>query len=299
MSSADRKLGFYCLEFKYYGNQHTFFDNDIFLSLLEYIQNSLSDHEKMLNNQNTNKSMGLEWYEIYERDHLELIKIVLKSCKYNHSPNYISSEDGSERESDKNLKEGEKEATHLLCKRGNNELEIILEERRSGATIGNIIKYFNHHLKRYVEINSIDPKFIVAYSRVPVDDIEKAIDNLSRICSADIFTHKNLLTSGGLDIMDRSDVFMKDEIMISCGVKRGESLLKSTAKNIYHSLVSQGEETSRVRIRGKDGNNVGITIDSYFTKKIERVNVALIKERGTVDSFALFAKMEDIFGVEE
>ncbi len=41
-----------------------------------------------------------------------LVKIIFKSCKYNHNPKYMSSIDGSERDSNKQSEEGDKEKTH-------------------------------------------------------------------------------------------------------------------------------------------------------------------------------------------
>lgn len=263
-------------------------------NLLEFIDNDNSPEEKMLQDKKTFKSIGLDSYSVYKKNDMDLIKIVFKSCKYNHSPDYISSNDGTERESDKKLDEGEKELTHMLCKKGDNELEIILEERRSGASIGSIVKYFNHFLEKILENNEEEVKYCVSYSRVPVDNVHEAIDKLARICSTDIYTHKKLLTSDALDIMKRTDSAMRDEIVISCKVKKAESLGKRTVKEIYNSIMSEGEKTSRVRIRGTDLNDVAVTIDSYFTKKIESVKVALNDQKGIVDSAALFIKMEEI-----
>ncbi|MFE9079836.1 hypothetical protein [Bacillus mobilis] len=78
-----------------------------------------------------------------------VIEIIFKSCKYNHSPDYMSRVDGTVRPSNKQLDEGEKELTHLCMKVSTLETEVILEERRSGVTINEIAKYINRCIRLY------------------------------------------------------------------------------------------------------------------------------------------------------
>lgn len=227
------------------------------------------------------------------------MKLVFKTCKYNHSPDYMSSNDGSERESDKSLYEGEKERTHLLGKLKDDEIEIVLEERKSGISITGIIRYIDKFIKKYRKEKEITESFKLKYSIVPMEDFKENLKKLKRVCSADICIHKKLLGSEGLEIMNRSDINMKDEIVISCKVKRGESLMKRQMEELYHSAISESEKITRVRIYGKDDNNINVLLDSEIIKRVEHIDASLNDTKGTVDSFAFFSKVEEIFGVDE
>lgn len=298
MSTVKRKIGFYCIEFKNKTKGHNrFFKKDIFCDVMNYIL-SKSDEDKIIKREPSNKAEALELFEIYSRGETELVKIIFKSCKYNHSPNYMSSINGTERESDKSLNEGEKERTHILGRFYKDEFKFILEERKSGMAIGSIVKYLNHFINEYHNTKEDIPYFRVEYGIVPLENFEKNLEKMIRVCGADIYIHKKLLGSEGLDIMERTDSFMRDEIKLSCKVKKGESLIKRNLKKMYNSAISEGEEISRIRIYGRDENNVNVFLDSDIMKKIEYVDTILNEEKGTVDTHAFFSKVEEIFGVD-
>lgn len=298
MSTTDRNLGYYCLEMKYYRRKKDipFFKIGLFVKFLSFINTDLSPQKKMWKNNNTNKSMGLDSYKVYKKGNNKFVEIIFKSCKFHHSPNYMSSDDGSERESDKEPNEGEKELTHVLCKEGRDELVIILEERRSGVPITSIVKYFNHFLPLFWDNNEYgeNKKIIITYSRIPIDDLEGAIQNLTRICSSEIFTHKKILGSPVLGFLDEDDANMEDEIVVSCKVKRGESLRKRTGRKLYELAIAEERRVERVRIKGKDEKGVGVTIDTYFTKRKESVEVPVDELKGIVNSDAIFKEMEKL-----
>jgi hypothetical protein len=302
MSTSRRKIGFYSMEFTRRtknDDERFFFDKDLFCGLIEFINTEITDEEKLKKNRNSNKATALELYESYEKNAKQLVKVIFKTCKYNHSPDYMSSEDGSERESDKSLDEGEKERTHLLGMFENDELMLMLEERRSGISISGIVSYINSFIKKYIEVNDdIKGQFRLKYSIVPSEDFEGSLDGLNRVCGADIYTHKQLLGSDGLAIMNRDDRHMKDEIVISCKVKKGESLITRNLKSLYHSAISEGQRITRIRIHGKDEHNTNVILDSDIFKRVEYIDTALNDAKGTVDSYAFFSKIEEIFGVD-
>lgn len=302
MSKAKRKIGFYSIKFKENPTNKedtALFDKTLFCDFIDFINTEITDVDKLIKNTDTNKATMLETCEIYIKENLEFVKMIFKTCKYNHSPDYMSSDDGSERESPKDLKEGEKEITHLLGKFNDDEIEIILEERRSGISISGIIKYLNNFIAKYCKEKNIEKKFKFEHGIIPMDNFEDSLNNLSRVCEADIFVHKKLLGAEGLKIMNRTDICMKDAIKVSCTVKRGESLKKRTIKNLYNSMLSEGSEISRVRIYGKDENNINILLDSDVIKKVEHIDTVLNEHKGIVDSYSFFSKVEEIFGVSE
>lgn len=104
---------------------------------------SLPDENKLFRDEKNNKAVALSSVRDETKQGLHLYKIIFKSCKYNHSPDYMSSTDGSERPTDKQLHEGDKELTHMCMRIDGNEVFTIFEERRNGVTIGGVIKYFS------------------------------------------------------------------------------------------------------------------------------------------------------------
>lgn len=139
MSVQKRKLSYWGIEFAS-GDNH-FFDAPLFCRFLSYVQ-SLPDENKLFRDEKNNKAVALSSVRDETKQGLHLYKIIFKSCKYNHSPDYMSSTDGSERPTDKQLHEGDKELTHMCMRIDGNEVFTIFEERRNGVTIGGVIKYF-------------------------------------------------------------------------------------------------------------------------------------------------------------
>lgn len=113
MSTQRRKLSYFGIDFLS-GEQHSF-DSALFCEFLSYV-NNLSTSSKLFNDEKTKKAIALDRISDETKEGIHLYKIVFKSCKYNHSPDYMSSRDGSERISDKRLDEGDKELTHMCMR---------------------------------------------------------------------------------------------------------------------------------------------------------------------------------------
>ena len=144
MSTQKRKLSYFGIDFLS-GENHRF-DPALFCDFLAYLD-ALSTQDKLFNDEKTKKAVAVDRMLNETKSGLHLYKIVFKSCKYNHSPDYMSSRDGSERISDKRIDEGDKELTHMCMRIDGHEAYTIFEERRNGVTIGGVISYFNRHLK--------------------------------------------------------------------------------------------------------------------------------------------------------
>lgn len=236
--------------------------------------------------------MDIDKIEIFERDENEFARIIFKSCKYNHSPNYMSSEDGSERKTDKKLTEGEKEITHMLLKIYDNEAYTIFEERRAGVSIGNVINFFNKNLRNLKEQDAISDDRILEFGIVPSDDFISLIDKSERIMSAELYTEKQILGSENLNILDLDDN-TRENIIVTIKAKNRESLTKTLFKNLFNKFTTNETKVKRIRLYTKDGNNLSVIADTQRAKKLEEITV-LLKENGTVDSDSIFCKMEEL-----
>lgn len=298
MSTSDRKVGFYNFAFHKHGrpDDELHFDCELFKSLLEYIA-GLPEADQLIRIEQYNKAICVENVSIDSTTGGYLVKVLFKSCKYNHNPKYMSSIDGSERDTDKRSDEGEKEKTHLCMRVGNLETELILEERRSGVTINGITNYLNNKLREYLTKNQLSKNFKIVHGIVPIEDFLQELEKMSRLKIAEIYTYKKMLGSEAYGLLDREDLSMKEDIIITAKAKPQESLAKRTGAYIFNQLTAEGSNVSRIRIYGSDQEGKAITLDSLRIKKLEYINTVLDND-GTVNTSSIFGKMMFILGDE-
>ncbi|MDG4655551.1 hypothetical protein P6P90_04775 [Ectobacillus antri] len=293
MSVTNRRIVFYNLLFVRTEDNSQFFDKQLFIDIMNYISSTATF---MLDIPRRNKAIGVEQIEIEHIDYKDCVKLIFKSCKYNHTPDYMSKLDGSVRNSDKKQHEGEKEITHLCATVNTAEAEVILEERRSGVTINEIVKFLNECVKEYIELRSEMVNFKLDYGLVPSSSFLTNLNKMQKVKVAEVFTHKRVLGSETMALLDREDEALKDDVVLTLKAKRGESLLKRNMQSLYESLAGENTVTTRVRIYGTDKNNKGIKLDSEYMKKTEFVT-AKLNENGIVDSQDMLTKMLDMLGV--
>ncbi len=294
MSTQRRKLSYFGIDFLS-GEQHHF-DSDLFCQFLAYLA-SLPTPNKLFNDEKSKKAVALASILDETKEGIHLYKIVFKSCKYNHSPDYMSSRDGTERVSDKRLDEGDKELTHMCMRIDGHEAYTIFEDRRNGVTIGGVISYFNRHLKDFLRIRDIEDNFYLWAGIVPPDDFITTLNNAMRISVADVFVDKSVLGSGYLNLME-IDASSQDDLVITLKSKPRQSLPKRAIQGTFMKLSTEGTVVNRIRLYGKDVNRMNIMIDSLHQKKVEEVTVDLLPN-GVVDTYSIFAKFEEVLGVAE
>ena len=294
MSVQKRKLSYWGIEFAS-GDNH-FFDVPLFCSFFSYVQ-GLPDDEKLFRDEKNNKAVALSSIRDETKQGLHLFKIVFKSCKYNHSPDYMSSTDGSERPTDKQLYEGDKELTHMCMRIDGNEAFTIFEERRNGVTMGGVIKYFNKLLHVFLAQEGITNNFYLWASISPPDDFLTALEAADRVSVAELFVEKKVLGSNYLGLID-VDANSQDDLIMTLRSKPRQSLPKRALKQTFLSLTTEGSNVSRIRLYGKDINKMSVMIDSLKGKRVEEVTVDLTPN-GVVDSYSIFAKIEEVMGVTE
>lgn len=294
MSIQKRKLSYWGIEFAS-GDTH-YFDPQLFCRFLEYV-NSLAEGDKLFRDEKNNKAVALSSIRDETKQGLHLYKIIFKSCKYNHSPDYMSSTDGSERPTDKRLDEGDKELTHMCMRIDGNEAYTIFEERRNGVTMGGVIKYFNKLLHTFLSQEGMEDNFYLWASIIPPDDFLTVLDTADRISVAQLFVEKRVLGSGYLGIMD-VDANSQNDLLMTLKSNPRQSLPKRALRQAFLSIATEGTEINRIRLYGKDINKMNITIDSLGGKRVEEVTVDLTPN-GVVDSYSIFAKIEEVLGVTE
>lgn len=293
MSTQKRKISYWSFDFLS-GDEHCF-DPDIFCRFMTYLKGV--DPQRLLRrDEKQNKAISLESIREEVKQGMRLYKVIFKSCKYNHSPDYMSSIDGSERPTEKLLSEGDKELTHLCFRIDTNEAYTIFEERKNGVAIGGVVTYLNRFLKEFITENEdLDDNFYIWSSIIPPDDFMTALGKTNRISSTELFVQKKVLGTGYLELMDE-DINSQDDLVITMKAKPRQSLARKGIEKAFTALTTGGTEISRIRVRGKDINKMSVTIDSLNGKKVDEVTVNL-HENGIVDSYSLFSKIEELLGV--
>ena len=293
MSTQKRKISYWSFDFLS-GDEHCF-DPDIFCRFMTYLKGV--DPQRLLRrDEKQNKAISLESIREEVKQGMRLYKVIFKSCKYNHSPDYMSSIDGSERPTEKLLSEGDKELTHLCFRIDTNEAYAIFEERKNGVAIGGVVTYLNRFLKEFITENEdLDDNFYIWSSIIPPDDFMTALGKTNRISSTELFVQKKVLGTGYLELMDE-DINSQDDLVITMKAKPRQSLARKGIEKAFTALTTGGTEISRIRVRGKDINKMSVTIDSLNGKKVDEVTVNL-HENGIVDSYSLFSKIEELLGV--
>ena len=289
MSSNKRKISHWILQFV--NAEERNFDSKHFLEFFEFLK-TVSDNEKLDKDNKNNKAVMLSSVRKEERRGKVFLEVIFKSCKFNHSPDYMSSEDGTERPTDKKLNEGDKELTHLLFLVKEEEAYILFEERRNGVSLSSVLKYLNQRLKIYFNKKKVKERFKFEVDLVLRKDFLEDLKSMKKISVAEVFVDKELVGSDFLNLMEIDDSYQQTMTM-TLKANRGGSLSSYSVKNFLEKFVSGGSKISRVRLRGKNINKMSMTIDTLDGKKSDEVYVDL-DANGVVESLSIFEKMKEI-----
>lgn len=295
MSSKKRKIGYWSIQFVN-NEDHYYFDQELFCNFMTYLD-SLKSQNRLIRHEKESKAISIDTICQETKNQIKIYKIVFKSCKYNHSPDYMSSEDGSERPTDKKLFEGDKEITHMCIEVRQEEAYTIFEERRNGVTIRQVTDYLNKYFRDYFHEKEGNKEYALSASIIPSEDFLLMLKDSKRITVAELFVEKQVIGSDYLNLMELDDNSQED-IVMSIKANRSQSLVKEQIQKAFKKIGSSGSIIKRVRIRGKNDKNMDIILDSLNGKKIEQITVDLLSN-GTVDTTAIFKKMDELIGIVE
>lgn len=274
MSSCLRKIEYYGIYFC--ERREEYEDSEKLLALITAL-----DTDFIYDDSKTSKFWRLDTKERTNN----IFKLIYKSGKYNHSPNYISRLNGQERLSDKDLDEGECEKTHILIDA--NTSSLIIESRRSGISAFSIVKYINSFIKdRSLDFNKIK---VVKELK---EDFLSNIQALDRIQSVELFVEKEIIGSDYLNLIEPTTE-TQDEVVITIKAQKKKTLISSKIIDRFKKIGLQGEKTKRIRVRGRDSDNITVLLDSLNQGKVEQIYVDL-NENGTVNSKSFFEKAIEV-----
>ena len=292
MSLQKRKLGYWSVEFAHGDNE--FFDRDLFVGFMSYLS-GLDTQSRLQRDSKNNKAIAIDHIWVTDIQGADTYEIRFKSCKYNHSPDYMSSTDGSERPTEKQLYEGDKEVTHICMRIDALEVMCVVEERRSGVTFGAVIRYLNEKLRNYLRQENQDEGIILIGSIVPPQDFLAALEATERITIAELFVDKEVIGTDYLGFLE-IDASTREEVVMTVKSKPKQSIAKRAAREAYFGLATEGTRVRRIRLRGRDYNNMSVIIDSLNAKKKDEVFVELMPN-GIVNTASIFQKMEEALEV--
>lgn len=221
--------------------------------------------------------------------------LVFRSCKYNHSPDYMSSIDGSDRLTDKQMHEGEIELTHLCMKMKEKEILCLFEERRSGVSFGNALKYLRVLWELYLKVVNASTQIRIVGSALAAEAFLKELNSMKRITAAELYVEMESLGSECRSLIDWGET-IREDVIVTVKAKPKETLDKRVGKAMYDLLFTEGKRVKRVKLRGQDEKLRQVLIDSLGGQRKTEVEVKLCRN-GVVDSADMFKKMESILEV--
>lgn len=295
MSIQERKLSFYFLGMEIKDNDGetvNSFSYDKLETFCNYVA-TLDSASKVIDIRRANKVVELKTLELYNKQGIKFLKGLILSGKYNHSPDYLSRENGTLRESDKQMYEAFAEKTHFLGSVNAEGVELLFESRQAGAGIGMVVKCLN---KIWNSTPGSDGYFY--YHPIAVDNLEAAIRNLNRIKIGKIYYDKTYFAADNNALGKMQGLnSLQDDVILTIRAKRSQTISKRSMLDFLRSMAAEDSKISRIRLEGN--NETGNTIiDTYLTKKINNVNVEL-DNKGLVDDHSIFARMEEVFGISE
>lgn len=215
-------------------------------------------------------------------------KITFKNAAYNFRPKLIDNVTITERDSPKQLGEGERQKTHLITKNINGEILIIIEKAHFGVSINSFVKYLNH----FTNLLEIEDNFLFIYETLAKDDFLDEINRLQRVTYADVIVDKQLLGSDALNFSDRT-AEVNHEITVTIKAKR-QNNIEDTIRDIYAKVSGGENHINRIRVKGRNAENNEVVINTDFIERQEFVLCDYDEETGEMSSTDTFIEMNAI-----
>jgi hypothetical protein len=282
MSTETRKIGFYVARFKK--------DDDI-VSPSPFIHNFFQKFSDMETGES--KVLDLPNSKFYFLDTVtkkdDTYLGVFKSAKYNHKPPLIDKVTVEERDNPKSLTEGESEKTHFALKydSSGNELIIVLESRKSGVSVRNIMYY----ITTIAKVLTLDIPGITETGTIPVDNFLDAFSTMKRVRLAEAHYTKSSVGTQFSEFANL-DENVKDDIVLTTRADYRQNI-KNAMNTLVDNFMGQESQIKKIRLYGTDEENNPIMLDSSMTEKREYVSAILNDNTKVVDSSSFLEQLYD------
>lgn len=232
----------------------------------------------------------LDSYSIQERNNCTLVKLMFKSAKHSYRAPLLNKNTVEARENPKTMAEGEQMKTHAVIKYKNGDAIMFLETGNGMLSCNNIVDYLNNFILQYNEQAEDDKKIDGRFSfdMIPRDDFREALDRMSRVIIAEVYTDKAIIGSEFLNLSEPTEE-MQENIVLTIKSERKKDI-KNSIYGFVHKLTGANSVVKRLRVKGKSGNNECI-IDTAFIIKKEFVEAQQDEDTGEFNTLAMFEQL--------
>lgn len=213
-------------------------------------------------------------------------QIIFKSAVHSFRPPLLNSLTVDERESPKEIEEGETEITHIVTKATNGDVIIVLEKFLGSININQFIKYLNH----FALLAETENEFMFGYDIIAKDDFLEEVENLTRVTCAEVYIDKQMLGSESLNYSERISS-VKHEVMLTVKAKPLDSII-DFAKDVYATFNGGANEVQKIRIIGRNEDNNEVKINTDFIERQEYVMPLINENTGEVLTDEILQEIE-------
>lgn len=274
MQRKKRKIGFYYITV----NE----GNDLLESFNITINSiQLMDKKRKVYNLGSNKFCIID--SIVETKNNQT-RIIFKSATHSYRPNLIHRDTIEERESPKEIKEGDLEKTHIVVDKKDGNILVVLEKHQNGINISQFIKYLNKFsLKKEVNFG---------FETIVKENFLEEINNMSRVTIANIVIDKQLLGGDALNYSNRITQ-VKHDVMLTVKAKNKDTIA-DFVMDAFLKFNSGDTSISKIRIVGRNEDNNEVVLNTDFIERQEYINPEINETTGELSTLDVFSEMTSV-----
>lgn len=254
-------------------------DTSNFDKMLAYIEKS----EMSIRSHDFKNPEKVAAIESVDRRNDGFIWIVFKTGRYGHTAPLINREDGSEREHDKTMDEGEKELTHVCLKINQENVVCAVESNKYGIGLPLITSYFNHFIQK------IDSSLIISLAYLSMKGLSDILSKAQRISTVEM---ECSYTKTDEDLFRGAyGPGIKETFSVKLSPEKKESFGKDPILKIYDSVSPNGK-VSRMKITIKTEDGDDMILDTLMDKVRDQIFPA-VDHNGVVISSQIFPELQE------
>lgn len=257
--------------------------------ILEYIKKHTKVNRKY--SLNTDKFCLIESATFNKSENL--YEILFKSARHSFRPPLINRNTTVERENPKTIEEGEIEKVHVVLKFEEDDVTIYMEKNRDGATINNIIDYFNHFLRKYIKEHNPDADYHFKGEQILRENFLEILNSLKKVSVTDVYYDKKILGGEYLNLSNRT-VNIKSSVIVSIQSTRGNSIKEAAVDAFNKFNGTKNNSINKIRIKGKNDLNGDVVLNTDFIEMRETVDIEFDLNTGEINSTSAFRHLKAI-----
>lgn len=253
-------------------------DTSSFDKMLAYIEKS----EMSIRSYDFKNPEKVAAIESVDRRNDGFIWIVFKTGRYGHTAPLINREDGSERDHDKTMDEGEKELTHVCLKINQENIVCAVESNKYGIGLPLITAYFNHFIQK------IDGGLIISLVYLSMKGLSDILSKAQRISTVEMECSYSKTDE---DLFRKAyGPGIKETFLVKLTPEKKESFGKDPILKIYDSVAPDGK-VSRMKIAIKSEDGDDMILDTLMDKVRDQIFPS-IDNNGVVISSHIFPELQ-------